>query len=79
MHNSGILPLTFQDEADYEKISQGDELEIQNLQQGLREGETLLLKNRTTGAEIPVLHSLSGRQIDIMLAGGLLNFTKTGA
>ena len=77
--NSGILPLTFQDEADYEKISQGDELEIQNLQQGLREGETLLLKNRTTGAEIPVLHSLSGRQIDIMLAGGLLNFTKTGA
>jgi len=75
--NAGILPLTFVDEADYEKIAQGDTLELADVRAKVEAGETTLtLVNKTTGAEIPVLCELTGRTKDIILAGGLLDYTR---
>ena len=75
--NAGILPLTFVNEADYDKISQGDEIAIENVRGDIQACKTqLTVKNKTTGAEIPVLCELTGRTKDIILAGGLLDYTR---
>ena len=75
--NAGILPLTFVNESDYDKINQGDELVIADVRKSVSEGKAeLTVLDKTNGAEIPVLCELSGRMKDIMLAGGLLDFTR---
>lgn len=74
--NFGILPLTFVHESDYDKISAGDCLVLPNIREGLNSGNTLKVVNTTTGQEITVAHDLSRRQIEIILAGGLLNYTR---
>lgn len=75
--NAGILPLTFVNEADYDAISQGDVLELADIRAKVEAGETqLTVLNKTTGKEIPVLCELTGRTKDIMLAGGLLDYTR---
>ena len=75
--NAGILPLTFVNEADYDSISQGDELALDNVRADIEAGKSqLTLVNKTTGKEIPVLCELSGRTKDIILAGGLLDYTR---
>ena len=75
--NAGIMPLTFVSENDYDLISQGDELLISNIFEGLALGR-LLVKNTTTGKKLEVNCSFTKRQTDILLAGGLLNYTKEG-
>ena len=75
--NAGILPLTFVNEADYDAISQGDELVLDNIRAEIEAGKSeLTVVNKTTGKEIPVLCELSGRTKDIILAGGLLDYTR---
>ncbi|MBQ8120346.1 MAG: aconitate hydratase [Ruminococcus sp.] len=75
--NAGILPLTFVNEADYDKISQGDEITIDNVRADIEAGKSqLTVKNKTTGDEIAVLCELTGRTKDIILAGGLLDYTR---
>jgi len=75
--NAGILPLTFKNEADYDLVSQGDNLVIENVRKSVEEGKTeLTLIDKTSGKEIPVLCELSGRTKDIVLAGGLLDYTR---
>ena len=74
--NAGIVPFTFVNEADYEKISQGDDLLIENLVSAINGDGNAILKNKTNGAEIPVVCELSERAKEIVTAGGLLNFTK---
>ncbi len=74
--NAGILPLTFVNEADYESISLGDKLSISNVIDNIKNGNELTLKNLTTGKDIMVSCELSERAIDIVLAGGLLSYTK---
>ena len=75
--NSGILPLTFVNEADYDKIDQGDELELAEVRKAIEAGKSeLTLRNKTKGIDIPVLCELSGRTKDIVLAGGLLDYTR---
>ena len=75
--NAGILPLTFVNEADYDAISQGDTLELADVRAKIEAGETqLTIVNKTTGKEIPVLCELTGRTKDIILAGGLLDYTR---
>ena len=75
--NAGILPLTFVNEADYDSISQGDVLALENVRKLVEDGVTQFnIINKTTGKEIPVLCELSGRTKDIMLAGGLLDYTR---
>ena len=75
--NAGILPLTFVNEADYDKIDQGDELELAEVRKAIEAGKSeLTLRNKTKGIDIPVLCELSGRTKDIVLAGGLLDYTR---
>ena len=74
--NAGILPLTFANEADYDRISMGDELCLPNVRERLQKGEALELVNRTTGDTIPVVAQFSARQTAILLAGGLLDYTR---
>ena len=75
--NAGILPLTFKNSADYDKISQFDELELPDIRASIASGaDTVLLKNKTTGETYDVVPMLSGRSRDIILAGGLLGYTK---
>ncbi len=75
--NAGILPLTFVNAEDYDAISEGDELALPDIRKSIADGkEEFLLINKTTGKEIPVQCELSGRTRDIILAGGLLDYTK---
>ena len=73
--NAGILPLTFANEADYDSISLNDELVLSNVKSGIKDG-SIKLHNKTTGKDIDVVVDLTDRQKDMMLAGGLLNYTK---
>ena len=75
--NAGILPLTFVNEDDYDNIMQGDELVLADVRAAVESGKPeLYLVNNTNGRAIPVLCELSGRTKDIMLAGGLLDYTR---
>lgn len=74
--NAGILPFTFADEADYDKIDQMDELSLPNIREKIANGETVTLKNLTKGEEYTLEANFSQRQKDILLAGGLLDYTR---
>jgi aconitate hydratase len=74
--NSGILPMTFVDEADYDRINDGDVLVLENAREQIKAGNELVIRNRTSNTIIKVKTALSDRQVDIMLAGGLLNYTR---
>lgn len=74
--NNGILPLEFINEADYDKIEQGDRLSIDNIKDIVENGKDIFVKDVTKGIEIPVKCELSERGKGMILAGGLLNFTK---
>jgi len=74
--NAGILPFTFVNENDYDKISEGDELVVENLKAKIIEGADIVVMNKTTGEYIHCVCELSERAKDIVLAGGLLNYTK---
>jgi aconitate hydratase len=73
--NFGILPLTFADAADYEKIEQGDEIAIPGIREALEANSPLVLVDTTKGVEIALSYALSRRQKDIIYAGGLLAYT----
>ena len=73
--NSGILPLTFENEADYDKIDLGDDLVLENIRDSVENGGKVILKNKTKGVEIPLVSDYSERQRKLLLAGGLLNYT----
>lgn len=72
--NFGILPLTFTEENDYLVLDQGDSLELVDIKKQLKPGGILVVHNRTKNKEIKVTHLLSSREIDILFAGGLLNY-----
>ena len=76
--NAGILPLTFADPADYDALAQGAHLRIDNIRAGMAAG-ALTLTDTATGKAYPVVCSLTERQQAILLAGGLLNYTKEHA
>ena len=73
--NAGIMPLTFANADDYEKVSQGDMLSIEGVWAGMDSG-TMILKNETTGVEIPLVCAFTERQKAILKAGSLLAYTK---
>jgi aconitate hydratase len=75
--NFGILPLTFSDAEDYEKVAAGDRLRVADLGSALRVGETVTIINETQGCELEAAHDLSERQLAIVKAGGLLNFQRS--
>lgn len=74
--NNGIIPLEFVNEADYDNIDQGDELSIENIKDIIENSKEIIVKDKTKGIEIPVKCELSERGKGMILAGGLLNFTK---
>jgi aconitate hydratase len=75
--NFGILPGLFENPADYERLAQGDELVVEGVREAVKNGaERLVIRNVTRGVEVPVLVHLTARQRAIILAGGLLNFTR---
>ena len=74
--NAGILPLNFANEADYDKISLGDELVLENIKDIVLNGGDIILKNNTTGDEIKLVAEFSDRDRDMLIEGGLLNYTK---
>ena len=75
--NFGIMPLIFINEGDYDKIDQGDDLEIANVRELIAAGSDLLVQNKTKGNHFSVRCNLSARQKQIVLAGGALNIRKT--
>ena len=75
--NSGIMPLTFKNADDYDKLNQGDKLTLSNVFSGMDKGE-IILKNETTGEEFVLLCSFTERQKAILKAGSLLEYTKVG-
>ncbi len=74
--NFGILPLTFKDTEEFLRIQQGDRLRITHLQIGLQEGSPLKIENVTQQRVFEVSHGLNSREREILLAGGLLNYTR---
>ena len=76
--NFGIVPMTLKNEADYDLIGEGDDIEIRGFADAIRGEERAILVDKTNGKEIPLILSLSARQREILLAGGTLNFTKQG-
>ncbi len=74
--NAGILPFTFENIDDYDKITQGDELCLPNVRDLIDNNSPVVLKNTTKNEEYPLCYDFSKRQKDILLAGGLLNYTR---
>lgn len=75
--NNGILPLTFADETDYDRIGQGDLLTLPDVRAAVESGcERLTLHNADKGEDYPVLLPLTARQRGCILCGGLLNWTR---
>ncbi len=78
--NAGIIPLVFVDETDYDKISKDDELCFEGIAAAIKNGDTVYtVKNKTQGTTFDVALDFSTRQRDMLLAGGLLNYTKENA
>jgi len=74
--NFGILPLTFSRDEDYDLISCGDELEMPDVIGRLREGQPILVRNLSNGSEFMAEYSLTRRQVEIVIAGGVLNIAR---
>ncbi|MFZ5596747.1 MAG: aconitate hydratase [Bacillota bacterium] len=73
--NFGLLPLVFANEEDYDNIEAGDNLVIENLMDTLP-SNTVKVNNTAKGRSYAVKHSLSERQVEIIKAGGLLNYVR---
>jgi aconitate hydratase len=70
--NFGIVPLEFVDRADYEAIEQGDALELPDVREEMQDGNEVTVRNDTQDVTFSAKHSLSTRQVDIVLQGGLI-------
>ena len=78
--NNGILPLTFENEGDYDRIDQGDSLELPGVREKIAAGEEkLTLRNVTKNESYSMLMPLTERQRGMILAGGLINFIRAQA
>ncbi len=75
--NFGIVPMTLADEADYEKLAEGDFLRIDGFREAIEKLDTATLVNERTGEKIALKLTLTDRQRKILLAGGTLNYTKS--
>ncbi len=74
--NAGIIPMTFADEADYDRIDQMDELKMSDLKAVIGGKDSLTITNVTKGFDFKVKLDLSTRQREMLISGGLLNYTK---
>ncbi len=72
--NAGIMPLTFENPEDYDRLNQGDKLSMSDIFAGMESGK-ITLKDETTGESFNLTCSFTDRQKAILKAGGLLQFT----
>ena len=72
--NFGILPLTFENENDYNLFDLGDTMELPDIKNRLKSKARITLKNVTKNKEVKITHTLTPREIDILCVGGLLNY-----
>ena len=72
--NFGILPLEFENEADYDKIEEGDDISMSGLRKKLKNGEQLEAVNKTKNENYKMRHTMSKRQVEMMLAGSVINY-----
>lgn len=71
--NYGVLPLIFIDAHDYERLQKGDVLRVRNLHKAIRNGDKVMLDCR---GQIAARHGLTPREVDMVLAGGLINWRR---
>lgn len=76
--NNGILPLTFENEKDYEDIDALDELFIADIESQVNNGN-VVVENKTKGNKYNMLLNVTERQKQMLIHGGLLNLTKVQA
>ncbi len=74
--NAGIMPFTFADGSDYDRIDTNDTLALEGIREKIADGKPVTLKNLTKGEEYALNYDYSDRQTAMILAGGLLNYTK---
>ena len=74
--NAGIIPMTFANEGDYDRIEQADELRMVDLHNAIINADELTVTNVTKGFDFKVKLDLSMRQREMLKAGGLLNYTR---
>jgi len=72
--NFGILPLTFENENDYNLFDLGDTIELSDIKNRLKSKSRIILKNVTKNKEVKITHTLTPREVDILCVGGLLNY-----
>ncbi|HHT9143731.1 MAG TPA: aconitase family protein, partial [Candidatus Wujingus californicus] len=72
--NFGILPLTFENENDYNLFDLGDTIELPDIKNRLKSKAKITLRNVTKSKEVKITHTLTPREIDILCVGGLLNY-----
>ncbi|WP_096435172.1 aconitate hydratase [Alteribacter populi] len=75
--NFGVLPLTFKNESDFDKINAGDVISFSQLRESLEKGNEITATIKPKDIQIQCVHSMSKRQVDIMLKGGLINWVKS--
>jgi aconitate hydratase len=74
--NFGILPLTFEEQDEFQRIQQGDQLRITHFRNGLKVNGLLKIENVTQNRVFEASHGLNQREIEIILVGGYLNYTR---
>lgn len=74
--NFGIIPLEFKNPDDYDNIDRGDLIKIDSVQDQLQNSHTVMVTNTTKGTTFPAFHALSGRQLQSLLDGSVINTYK---
>ena len=77
--NFGVLAVEFTDSEDYGRVEQDDVLVLEGIRAALKDGTELTARNTTRDQEYPVRHRLSERQVDMLLAGGLIPWLRARA
>lgn len=72
--NFGILPLLFADPKDWDKIDQGDVLTLRGVRSAIKKGHDITVTNKTKNQTYKARHSMSDRQVEVMLSGGMINY-----
>jgi aconitate hydratase len=74
--NFGVLPIAFDDPADYERVQQGDDIVIHEVAEQIKAGGAVEVRNETRDERYACTHRLSSRQVDLVLAGSLISFLR---
>jgi len=72
----GVLALEFADPADYERVDQDDVLVLKGIRGAIASGTAVTVRNDTRGETFVARHRLSARQVELLLAGGLIRWLR---